>query len=343
MIERAKVYNKYSSAMVVPSFTRVEDNLIIASFQLMKLVPAKYVIEKAIRENKIDPEYPLVETSSGTYALGLGIVCAEYGIPFYIISDPAIDIHLKRRLNALGGKVQILSQNIAADNIQIMRLNTLQDYLQHNKNAFWPCQYDNPDNRDAYSEFSENLLNAFGKEFTLVGTVGSGGSTSGTTSFLRNENANIKLVGVDTFGSILFGMPPQKRILRGLGNSILPKNLLHHLFDEIHWVSAENAFRATRYLHDKKGIFCGPTTGAAYHVAKWIANNNKNEQVVFISADTGHRYQSTVYNNSWLKQNNLLLDQTTQFPLLLEKPQPLVNNWAYMQWGRKSYEQGIVQ
>lgn len=88
-----KVYKSYSDAILLPKLIQLNQNLIMASFQLMKLMPAKYVIEKALKEGKIDPTYPIVETSSGTYALGLGIVCAEHGIPFILlVTRPLITI-----------------------------------------------------------------------------------------------------------------------------------------------------------------------------------------------------------------------------------------------------------
>src|SRR5262245_15462097 len=115
MTFKKNIFNSYSSSLVIPPLIKLEENLMMASFQLMKLVPAKYVLEKAIRENKIDKSTPIVETSSGTYALGIGIVCAEHNIPFRIISDPAIDDDLQKRLEDLGGEVQIITKSSDAD------------------------------------------------------------------------------------------------------------------------------------------------------------------------------------------------------------------------------------
>jgi cysteine synthase len=335
------LHQKYSDSILMPELIQLDSNLIMASFHLMKLMPAKYVIEKALKEKRLDPAYPIVETSSGTYALGIGIICAELGIPFHIVSDPAIDDDLQRRLNDLGGEVQILTQALTADNPQIFRLNTLKDYLHNHPGSFWPSQYNNPDNQLAYSLLADYFLENIGDQFTLVGTVGSGGSTSGTIQSLRKTNSKINLVGVDTFGSVLFGLENGKRMLRGLGNSILPGNLQHDLFDEIHWVSAQDAFTHTRQLHAKKSCFHGPTTGAAYQVAKWKAEQNKDEIVVFIAPDTGHRYHANVYNDIWLKEVGLYGTTTTLSPHEVSKPIDAKDPWAYFKWNRKPYHEVI--
>lgn len=335
------IFSDYSSSIITPKLVQIKPNLVIALFELMKLIPAKYTIVKAISENKIDPLYPIIETSSGTYALGIGIVCASLKIPFFIVSDPVIDEGLNNRLEELGGTVQIISESNGHLDIQTLRLEFLSKYLANNKKAFWPSQYDNPDNRKAYHGFSDYLLSNIGSSFTIVGSVGSGGSTCGTIERLRQINDKIRLVGVDTFGSVLFGLTKEERKLRGLGNSILPKNLIHKYFDQVHWVTQECAFKNARELHASQSLFCGPTTGATYHVAKWIAENNINQNVVMISPDPGHRYISTVYNNKWLEANTINLHMNFSKPKhalnLIEVEKP----WSYFDWNRRNYREVI--
>ena len=335
--ENEAIYKNYSSSIVTPKLIQISPNLTVALFELMKLIPAKYVIRKALAENKINPNYPIVETSSGTYALGMGIVCSELKIPFFIISDPVIDTPLLNRLKDLGGKVQIIGSKADHLDVQTLRLEYLNEYLQNNKKAFWPAQYHQPDNRVAYYSFADHLLQHIEGSFTLVGAVGSGGSTCGTIERLRKFNKNIKLVGVDTFGSVLFGLEKKARKLRGLGNSIYPQNLIHEYYDQVHWLNAECAYKSTRALHSSKAIFSGPTTGAAYHVAQWIAENNQNEKVIFISPDTGSRYTSTVYNDNWLKENNMDISKNSK-PMCIQSLAEANEPWSYINWDRRSYD-----
>src|SRR3990167_9212589 len=124
-----KVYKTLSDSILLPALIQLKENLFLARFELMKLLPAKYIIETALKHGKINPNLPIVETSSGTFALGLGMVCCELKIPFYIVSDPAIDSSLESQLIQLGGTVQVLSEALVNNNPQEMRLNALKEYL----------------------------------------------------------------------------------------------------------------------------------------------------------------------------------------------------------------------
>jgi threonine synthase len=168
----------------------------------------------------------------------------------------------------------------------------------------------------------------------VVGSVGSGGSTCGTIKTLREVEPSIKLVGVDTFGSVLFGLPVGRRELRGLGNSILPNNLDHACFDEVHWVSARDVYHYTRKLHGQFGLFCGPTSGATYQVARWLEAPGKT--VVFLAPDEGHRYMDTVYNNLWMLENGFGEVAPTEAPGQVTRPEQAQEPWASIEWNRRT-------
>ena len=218
----------------------------------------------------------------------------------------------------------------------------VEQLLTQQPNAFWCRQYDNPNNLHAYQGFAEQLLQLFGDDVILVGTVGSGGSTSGTITYLRQKNPHIRMVVVDTFGSVLFGLPEAKRELRGLGNSLLPQNLKHELYDEIHWIAAQPAYAATRELHRRHAVFGGITTGAAYLVAKAIAAEAKpHQKVVFIGPDDGVRYAKSVYSDHWLAaQGYTELTMPADFTCAsaLATVNDLADHapWVRMRWGRQS-------
>lgn len=333
------IFEKQTDSLMLPRLVRVAGNLVSASFQLMKLLPAKYVVEKAWHEGRINPKLGVIESSSGTYALGLGLVCAELAIPFHVISDAAIDTRLQNRLVDLGGTVAIVNASAHSGNLQVVRMEALREHRERFPGTFWPQQYDNPENQDAYAAFAEQLLDKVGNDLILVATVGSGSSTSGTIKPLRKANPSIKLVGVDTFGSVLFGLPNGKRMLRGLGNGLHPQNVVHHYFDEVHWVSASQAFAQTRELHRRSGLFMGPTTGAAFMVAEFLASQNPSSQVVFIAPDEGYRYQDTIYNNEWLREMDLFQPQLITEPSAVTSLAEVQGEWACFPWNRRSFEE----
>ncbi|AIS88034.1 cysteine synthase family protein [Burkholderia pseudomallei] len=336
------VYDSVSGSLDHPDLIRLAPGLVAAAFRLMKLVPAKYIIENAIASGQLNPGMPVLETSSGTFAMGIGIVCAEKRIPFHIVSDAAIDERLQARLRQLGGRVQIVGANATGSNVQVLRLEALQERLRENPGGFWPRQYDNPDNQHAYRAFAAQLIRTFGTNLTIVGTVGSGASTCGTIRALREVDPSIPLVGVDTFGSVLFGLPVGPRALRGLGNSIYPNNLDHTCFDQVHWVAPDEAFGSTRRLHRQHGLYCGPTSGAAFMVAEWLrAQRDDGRTIVFIAPDEGHRYADTVYDDAWLRgQGYAGADAApAAAPVRAVSPNAASGPWAYVEWGRRTFEQ----
>ncbi|MCP3911544.1 MAG: pyridoxal-phosphate dependent enzyme, partial [Actinomycetia bacterium] len=275
--------------------------------------------------------------SSGTYALGLGMICAELGLPFHIYSDPAIDDVLQRRLEDLGGTVTLVSKDYSGANLQVQRLAGVKKRLADHPGTFWPCQYDNPENRVAYRAVAEQLRHHLGDRFTLVGTVGSGGSTGGVAEVLRDALPELKLVAVDTFGSVLFGLPNGRRMLRGLGNSLLPQNLRHELYDEIHWVTAEDGYYHTRRLHRTTALYMGPTSGAAFQVADWLAAEHPEETVVFIAPDEGYRYAESVYDDAWLREQGLLITEPTPAPTSYRSLVDVEPSWARFPWSRRAF------
>jgi cysteine synthase A len=142
---------------------------------------------------------------------------------------------------------------------------------------------------------------------------------------------------VDTFGSVLFGQPEEPRKIRGMGNSILPANLDHSAIDEVHWVSAAEAYKATRTLHQQTSLFCGGTSGAAWMVARHWAMQNPRARVVCIFPDDGYRYTETIYNDEYLWSERLWLPEFPASPRMVEHPLDAGPGWSCMQWGRSSY------
>lgn len=327
------IFGNVSETMKYPRIVRLRPNLHAVVFELLKIVPAKYVIENAIASGRIQPSTVVAETSSGTYALGMAIVCAENNLRFAVYSDPAIDADLQRRLEDLGGVVHIVKAD-PTENPQTKRLEELHAFLECN-DAFWPQQYDSGENRKAYHEVAHYVAASLGKPFELVGTVGSGGSTCGLIEGLRQRDPSTRLIGVDTFSSVLFGLPNGKRILRGLGNSIHPKNLIHAYYDDVHWLDHHVAYAHTRRLHQENSIFAGPTSGAAYAVADFMARTNPERNFAFVAADSGHRYMRSVYAEP-IPRASMTVDDAA--PVLVDGPCDVSGPWNCMTWGRRTLE-----
>lgn len=326
-------------AMRLPKIIALNDRLYCCKYSLMKILPVCFMISEAEREGRINKNTTIIDSTSGTLGLGQAIACNIKGYNSIIVSDPAMDSNLIRRIEDLGTKVVIVRKPSPNLGYQGARLERLHELMKKYPDHYWLCQYDNPHNPGAYSEVVELLVESLGRFDILVGPVGSGGSMCGMASYARQLFPGILCIGVDTIGSRLFCRNDGKRVLRGLGNSILPNNLDHSQFDEVHWITASEAYLATRELHRQHSLFMGPTSGAAYMVAKWVSEQNPSAKVVVNFPDEGYRYQGTVYNDSYLKKNGLLIQSTPPSPRFVTHPDEESTCWSAMQWSRRSYHE----
>ncbi|MBN8930536.1 MAG: PLP-dependent cysteine synthase family protein [Rhizobium pusense] len=320
-----------------PRLASLTSNCHAAIFQLMKLLPARFMLDRAEERGVLRPGGHIVETSSGTFAMALAMLSAVRGYELTIVSATSLmDASFKTRIEQLGAAVILVEDEDQTGN-QEGRLIELRRIMKAGPESFWPAQYDNPDNPASYARLAEIIVEKLGRIDCLVGCVGSGGSLTGTSRYLRSLFPNMRTVAVDTNNSVLFGHPVGPRLMRGLGNSIIPKNLDHSLVDDVHWVGAFQAFAATRDLYRRHAIFAGPTSGAAALVGGWYARTYPDETVVVIMPDTGYRYMSTVYSDGWLKTQAKRPVGSGTDPTKLLKNEPAgEGDWTYMEWSRRA-------
>ena len=253
--------------------------------------------------------------------------------------DCVIDAPLRRRLEDLGAVVDVVDRPAPVGGIQQARLDRVADILAAHPDSFCPSQYDNLLNSGSYGLLGEYLTTVFDRIDCLVGPVGSGGSMCGTSRSLWSLFPAMVSIGVDTIGSVLFGLPDGPRLVRGLGNSFMPANLDHTVFDEVHWLDAATACQATRLLHRRHSLFMGVTSGAAYAVARWWADRHPDATVVVLMPDEGHRYLNTIYDDGWLRDQLLVRDRLPDAPRTVVHPHEAGGPWSRLVWGRRSYIQ----
>lgn len=319
-------------ALEMPQVVRLDSGVVAACFSLMKLLPARHIINDALRTGRLTPSSRVIETTSGTFGLGLAMVCAQHGLPLTLVSDPVIDDAFRNKLEALGAEVEIVTEPAQVGGFQASRLSRLEELTRADPTAFIPRQYENPLNPDAYGRVADMLLTELGGIDFLVGCVGSGGSMCGLTRRAR-QFTDLMSVGIDTHGSVLFGMSDKPRLIRGLGNSLLPPNLDHSLFNQIHWLNAPETIAATHALFRDESLFRGPTSGAAALVANWIQLENPGKTVVVVMADEGERYLDTVFNPDWRAANGCSADTVPSAPINVRTPNEAeqLGTWAKLE------------
>ncbi|MFS0788808.1 cysteine synthase family protein [Shouchella sp. 1P09AA] len=332
----SSIYGDYQ----FPRLSLLKNNLTGASFHLMKLAPAIHIIEKAEKKGYLKKGDTIIETTSGTFGLALAMCAIIKNYKLILVSDPAIDTNLYKRLRELNVDIRIVEKESNNLGFQELRLEILKNILTENPNYYWPNQYDNYWNTEAYFKISDYISENTEKIDCIIGPVGSGGSMSGIVGRYREKyNPSVKSFGVDTNNSVLFGQQNGKRVLRGLGNSLMPKNLNHSLFDYVSWIDAKSSFEYTRELHNKYGLFLGPTSGAAYGVANWYSEKNPKEKILVIFPDEGNRYIESVYNDSWITENFGLNNFNTNelnSPVRIKSLKEAAHYyWSYIEWNRR--------
>jgi S-sulfo-L-cysteine synthase (3-phospho-L-serine-dependent) len=264
----------------------------------MKDRVAKQVLLDARRTGALADGAPVIESSSGTMALGLALVGRALGHPVHIVTDPRIDPITRSKLAALGCDVHVV-EAMTSQGWQSARLERLATLMSTLEGAFWPRQYSNPQNPFAYAALAAELRADLGRVDVLVGSVGSGGSLCGTARALRAALPDLRVVAVDAVGSVLFAQPDRPgRRQSGLGNSLHPENLDHSLIDEVHWLNDDEAFEAAQALAREQQIFGGNTSGSVYRVVRHLAATTPpGTRIVGILPDRGDRYVDTVYRD----------------------------------------------
>ena len=295
----------------------------------MKDRVAKYAILEAKCSGALRDGAPIIESSSGTFALGLALVGTYLGHKVHIVTDPRIDPITLAKLKAIGCSVHIV-QKMTRHGWQSARLELLEELMSQYPDAFWPRQYDNPANPLAYTTLAQELLEDLDKVDILVAGVGSGGSLCGTAQTLLKANPDMRVVAVDAVGSVIFGQPDNaKRLQSGLGNSLVPANVDISLIDEVHWLSDEEAFAGTLKLASEEKIFAGNSSGSAYVVACWLSKTvSKDTKIVAIFADRGDRYCNTIYNEEYRREKKLSQLHIPDFPQEVPYATP-VTSWAF--------------
>ncbi|MER6546715.1 pyridoxal-phosphate dependent enzyme [Streptomyces sp. NPDC001250] len=319
---------------MAPADVTVTAKLELQNQFAMKDRVARQVIREARENGVLAPGAPIIESSSGTMALGLALVGNVLGHPVHIVTDPRIDAITLAKLTALGCSVHVV-EAMSANGWQSARLERLASLRDEYPGAFWPRQYSNPQNPIAYAALAEELVADLGRIDVLVGAVGSGGSLCGTARALRRAlkaagiSDPLRVIGVDAVGSVLFGQPDQPgRKQSGIGNSLIPGNLDYSEIDEIHWLNDREAFVATRDLARAEGIFAGNSSGSVYQVLKYLAATvAPGTRVVGIFPDRGDRYVDAIYDDGYWQQAGL-----AELPLRTEPLQvsygTQVSSWA---------------
>jgi cysteine synthase len=294
--------------------------------------PALYIVERARERGDLAPGAMIVESTSGTFGLGLALAGIVFGHPVTVVTDPGMEAMVQRLLASYGARIEMADVPHAVGGWQQARMDRVSELLARHPGAYCPQQYDNPDNVAAYEGLAAELLEQLGRVDVLVCSVGTGGHSAGTARTLREHNPAMRLVGVDATGSTIFGQPARPRLMRGLGSSIHPRNVAHGQFDEVHWIAPHEAVWACRTLAATHYTSGGWSVGAVTVVASWLARTNPAGcRIAAIFPDGPARYYTTVYDDAYCARHDLLDRPPAEEPDRIAHPaEAEVTSWTRM-------------
>ena len=287
----------------------------------MKDRPAMHMVERAHATGALRPGARIVESTSGTLGLGLSLAGTTYGHPVTLVTDPGLEPIMSRMLSAYGATVDVVTEPHPQGGWQQARRDRVLEIMAAEEHAWHPDQYNNPDNVDGYRGLADELNHQLGSVDVLVCSVGTGGHSAGVARVLREFNPDLKLIGVDTVGSTIFGQPAGTRLMRGLGSSIYPGNVDYDAFDEVHWVAPAEAVWACRTLAGSHHASGGWSVGAVALVAGWVARQHTaGTTIAAVFPDGPQRYFDTIYNDDYCRAHGLLGIQAPTQPALIDNP-----------------------
>lgn len=265
----------------------------------MKVVSALAAVRHLLDTGTVRRGDTLIDSSSGIYAYALALACHRYGMHCHIVGSTTVDHTLRTQLDVLGAHLEQMQPSTDLKLDQSRRVARVREILREHPEYHWMRQYHDDVHYLGYEAVAERIQEETGAgSLTLVGGVGSGASTGALAHYLRKRSVDVRLVGVQPFGSVTFGsdhVADPEIIIAGIGSSIPFGNVRHDLYDTVHWLAFDAALAGSVDLLRRHAVFAGLSSGAAYLAARWERGEEPERTAVFIAADTGHRYVDTVF------------------------------------------------
>ncbi|WP_165984762.1 2,3-diaminopropionate biosynthesis protein SbnA [Streptomyces sp. YIM 98790] len=268
----------------------------------IKIKTAVALVEEAEKAGCIRPRTRLIESTSGNLGIALSVICAAKGYPLTCVTDPNTNAQSIRMMEALGTEVVVISRRdrnggYLNSRIEYIRLRMLRDPTLH-----WLNQYANPAGVEAHrARTGRAVVEQFDRVDELFIAAGTTGTLMGCASYLRQHSPRTRIVAVDVEGSVIFGGPPGRRCVPGMGASRRPEILDETLTDQVVVVSEADTVQACRALAKERGLLAGGSTGSVLAALRRESRRIPHGSVVVaISPDLGMHYLDTIYDDEWV-------------------------------------------
>ncbi len=275
------------------------------------------MIEDAERAGKLKPGGTIIEGTSGNTGMGLALVAIQKGYKCIFVMADKQSKEKMDVLRALGASVKVCPTDVAPEDPRSY-YSVSKRLSEETPNSWYVNQYDNPSNAIAHYETTgpEIWEQTKGQITHLVVGVGTGGTISGTAKYLKEQNPDVKIWGIDTYGSVFKKYHETGEfdeteiypyITEGIGEDILPANVDFDIIDHFEKVTDKDGAIMARELSRTEGIFAGYSAGSAVAGINQLKNRlNKNDVVVVVFHDHGTRYVGKIFNDDWMREKKFL-------------------------------------
>src|SRR5437588_8128045 len=267
--------------------------------------PASWILKRAAERGEICDETTVIESSSGNFASALAAFTRLVGLRFIPVIDPNISSTYESFLRRTCSRVVKVEDRDDTGGFLKTRLEMVKQLCDTIPNAYWTNQYGNPDAVEAHYELTAGEICAdfASLDYVFIG-VSTGGTIAGLSRRLKERYPNVRIIAVDTQGSVIFGDAPRKRHIPGVGSSIVPPLLSHATIDDVVLIPERETVAACEELLLRHGLFAGGSSGTVYAAVKRYATKMgggrpKRPTVLFVCADRGTPYLDTVFDPTW--------------------------------------------
>ncbi|GCE14518.1 2,3-diaminopropionate biosynthesis protein SbnA [Tengunoibacter tsumagoiensis] len=278
----------------------------------------------------LEPGATIIESTSGNLGVALAFQCKARGYRFIAVVDPKTTVENCAKMEAFGAQIELVTQPDLNGGYLLSRLARIQQLCQEHPSLVWTNQYHNTANPAIhYTQTGPEIYQQMEHKVDVIFiSVSTGGSLAGIGRFFREVSPQTQIIGVDAYGSVVFGTPSAPRKLTGIGSSRPSQFLKPELYDTHLLVTDEEAFSFCRALSAQTGLMVGGSSGAVLAACtRYLALHPTLKRAVCVCADRGENYLSSIFHDEWFPSHNL-----PSFPhqlRLVEVTHPLLDPISY--------------
>jgi len=262
------------------------------------------MVEAAERDGLLRPGSVLVESSSGNLGVALSMIAASRGYGFVCVTDTRCNLATKRLMEALGAEVHTIVEPHPLSGFLGARLDLVKELLESDERFVWLNQYSNSNAWKAHFRTTgPAIAHQFPRLDVLFVGAGTTGTLMGCARFFRQWHRRVRVVAIDSVGSVAFGARAARRMIPGLGTGVRPELLDESFVDDVVWVEERDTVRWCHRLARTGFLFGGSTGTVVSGATTWLQRHDRRGELtaVALAPDLGERYLDTVYQANWVQ------------------------------------------